>query len=230
MAQAANICAHHVFLDLVDPEASVLDLGAYEGGFARELSERTGARVIAVEANPQMFEQLYSSERVTKLHLAVADQEGTIRLHLGDNPLGNSVFASHPNSDGEQVEVPALTLEQVIARHCGGRVDLLKVNIEGAEIPMLEATSDATLQAIRQITIQFHDFLPELDQKEDVVRAKTRLKDLGFGEILFKTPNKDVVFLNLRAGAISPARFRVERLRVRVKQYLRAAQKKLGLG
>jgi len=221
------LCHHHLFLDLVGPDSVALDLGAYEGEFARELSDRTGAKVVAVEANPMMCEKMSVSDRVAKVNLAVGDHEGTQSLFVGGNPLGSSVYSAHPYSGADAIDIPATTLERLISDHCGGRLDLLKVNIEGAEIPMLAAASDALLQGIGQITIQFHDFIPELDQVEDVRQAKQRLRDLGFGEILFKTPNKDVLFVNLPAKVMSPGRFKAEKTFVRLRQYARAVQKRL---
>lgn len=228
MSRPQCLCDHHLFLDLLGPNSIALDLGAFEGQFAQELSRKTGARAIAIEANPRMFETIPETELVTPLNMAVAAEPGVLELFVGNNPLGTSVFSSHPESGSETFEVPATTLEQLIMDYGDGRLDLLKVNIEGAEIAMFDATPDAVLRAIGQITIQFHDFLPELNQAEDVNRIKARLRDLGFGEILFKTPNKDVLFVNLRARMMSPARFRLERAVVRARQYLRAAEKKLG--
>ena len=221
------LCDHHAFLDLVKPDSHVLDLGAFKGEFSREIAELTGSRVVAVEANPTLVAAMPAVEGVKLLNLAVADREGHLRLFIGSNLLGTSVYASHPYASDETVDVPATTLASVIAQHCGGRVDLLKVNIEGAEIRMLRSTDDSVLQGIAQITIQFHDFIPELDQAADVVEAKRRLRELGFGEILFKSPNKDVLFVNLAAGVMPRARFSAERTLVKLRQYARAAQKKL---
>ncbi len=228
MSRPQSLCNHHLFLDLVGPDSTVLDLGAYEGEFAREISQRTQAQVVAVEANPFMYEKMYTSERVTGLNLAVGDCEGRLRLFVGSNPLGSSVYSTHPYSDSDTIEVSATTLARLISDHCGGHVDLLKINIEGAEIPMLAAAADEVLQGISQITIQFHDFIPELNQAADVREAKARLQGLGFGEILFKSPNKDVLFVNLRTGVLGRGRFGAEKVLVRLRQYLRAVQKKLG--
>lgn len=227
MSRPQSLCNHHLFLDLLGGDSVALDLGAYEGEFARELSHRTGARVVAVEANPAMYETMFVSDRVKGLNLAVGDCEGTLSLFVGSDPLGTSVYGSHPNTSSDTIDVPSTTLERLVADHCGGRLDLLKANIEGAEIPMLAAASDAVLQGIGQITIQFHDFLPELNQAADVGRTKARLLDLGFGEILCKTPNKDVLFVNLRAGVMGRGRFEAEKAFVRLRQYARAARKKL---
>ncbi len=229
MSRPESICNHHLFLDLLGPKAVTLDLGAYLGEFSREISRRTGSRVLAIEANPLIFDKMYESERVEKLNLAVGDSEGHVSLYLASNPLGTSVYSDHPYAGQEKVEVRATTLPKLIKDHCGGRLDLLKLNIEGAEIPTLRASDDRTLQSIQQITIQFHDFIPELHQAGEVALAKERLRDLGFGEIIFKSPNKDVLFVNLRAGALSPGRFLAEKLLVRLRQYLRVVQKRTGL-
>lgn len=224
------VCLHHAFLDLLGPGSTVLDLGAYEGEFSREVSERTGARAVAVEASPAMFEATFTSPRVRKVNLAVGDRQGHVALFVGRDPLGTSVYSDHPAAGDDAVDVPMTTLPALIDDYCDSTVDLLKVNIEGAEIPMFRACDDRTLQGIGQITIQFHDFIPELDMAADVASVKGRLRRLGFGEILFKAPNKDVLFVNLGAGVLGRGRFLAEKALVRYKQYRRALQKKMRRG
>jgi hypothetical protein len=74
-------------------------------------------------------------------------------------------------------------------------IDLVKVDIEGAECCMFEEASDSALQRVAQFSVEFHDFIwPEL--RERVIRVKSRLRSLGFRSINFSLDDTDVLFLN----------------------------------
>jgi hypothetical protein len=85
-------------------------------------------------------------------------------------------------------------------------VDLLKLDIEGAEFEVIESTPDSILRSIGQITVEFHDFQPRFAGRGLFERARRRLVNLGFACCLMSfRSNGDVLFLNseqlrLRAG------------------------------
>jgi len=92
-----------------------------------------------------------------------------------------------------------VTLAELRRRAGVGRIDLLKMDIEGAEIELFEACSDDELQAVMQITVEFHEFLyPE--QAEAVARIKERMRRLGFWVLPFSLDNTNVLFLNRKTG------------------------------
>ena len=57
---------------------------------------------------------------------------------------------------------------------------MLKVDIEGAQEAVFNSTRDATLCNVKQITIEFHDFMPGSISTEEVNKITNRLKRLGF--------------------------------------------------
>jgi hypothetical protein len=56
------------------------------------------------------------------------------------------------------VEVPALSLPDLLAQENVSHVDLLKVNIEGAERPLFAALTTSDVRSIRHIAVSCHDF------------------------------------------------------------------------
>jgi DNA repair protein RadC len=71
------------------------------------------------------------------------------------------------------------------------------MDIEGAEIDVIKGMGDALLKSIQQITVEFHDFIPEMNLEEDVLRTISRLKSLDFACIVFsRKTHFDVLFLN----------------------------------
>lgn len=75
-----------------------------------------------------------------------------------------------------------MTLDDVV--EATGQVDLLKLDIEGAEFPVLEATSDRTLRRIGTIVAELH-LLPS-DTRH--LALFSRLEALGFRVVSMKSP------------------------------------------
>ena len=54
-----------------------------------------------------------------------------------------------------------------------GRVDLMKINIEGSEYPLLRRLIETTLiQQIDNIQVQFHDFVDDAARQRDELRRQ----------------------------------------------------------
>jgi FkbM family methyltransferase len=200
----ATIQGHSIYVPALNSDSVVIDLGANRGEFARQMSARFGGRYFLVEANPQLAEQLRAEDRFPVWHCAVADKEDVVDFHIATSDLGSSLLELPPRFFRETIAVRARRLESLIAEIGAPRVDLLKMDIEGAEVAVLRGLSDATLRAIAQITVEFHsDAQWEFGirrQTEDVIR---RLKGLGFLCLDFSsltlTGNRcDVLFLNRR--------------------------------
>jgi hypothetical protein len=74
------------------------------------------------------------------------------------------------------------------------------MDIEGAEIAVFDSMDDALLKSVTQITVEFHDFIPELRLERDVLRIIARMDLLGFHCIVFSLKTHfDVLFINGKA-------------------------------
>ena len=95
-----------------------------------------------------------------------------------------------------------ITLSEFCRRTGTEHIDLLKLDIEGAEIDMFDNTTDQDLRSATQITTEFHDFIyPE--QGAAVARIRERMSDIGFWVLPFSLDNTDVLFLNKNSGVSS---------------------------
>ena len=63
------------------------------------------------------------------------------------------------------MEVPAAELASVI-RELGGPVDLVKLDVEGAEIDVLREVTASDPNSCCQLTVEFHDRRPRLTRRE----------------------------------------------------------------
>jgi FkbM family methyltransferase len=136
-----------------------LDIGANVGGYALWAASKAGlgARIIAVEPDPVVFERLCfniainPTGNVKAVCTALADVAGPLTLfYEANNRGGASVrIAAKAVDGGERIEVHAITLTELIESERLDRVDVLKLDVEGSEdmilAPFLREASDAVL-------------------------------------------------------------------------------------
>lgn len=196
-----TICGHTLFEPDIDAGWIVVDAGAHRGDFARTLAERYGCRCYAIEASPSLFSELAATGRVKKFHYAVWWSEGEIEFNIRENPETSGVIGDGRGVVARQ-RVPSIDLETFAHRYGLPRIDLLKLDIEGAEVCALGAVSDEFLRGIAQITVEFHDF-NGLVRASDIDAIRERLGKLGFICIRFSLRSHlNVLFLNAqRTGA-----------------------------
>ena len=90
-----------------------------------------------MEANPSLCARIASDPRISVLNLAVAATSGTIPLHLSGNCERSSILSQPLPDVTSTIEVRAVTLGDLLATAGLTRVDLVKFDIEGAEIEVL---------------------------------------------------------------------------------------------
>lgn len=142
----------------------VIDLGAGVGEDAVVFSELVGSsgRVLAVEAHPDTAACLGETVRRSKLRnvevlpVAVSDRSGSIRIGSTNHHVANSIM--HGNEGG--AEVPTRRLDAILQERGIDRVDLLKINIEGAELTALDGLG-SSLASVRNVVVSCHDFIAD---------------------------------------------------------------------
>jgi FkbM family methyltransferase len=179
----------------ISTESRVVDLGMNEGSFARELELRYGCRALGVEANPILAEKLRHDGNMDCFNYAIAQKAGTLDFYIDlDNSEASSV--TRVRSDRvRQVQVPGITLGEFLERHNVGVVDLLKVDIEGAEIDLFLKTDPAAFAKIVQICIEFHIFLFE-EHRPKVKEALERMSKMGFFCLDLSRDYEDTLLIN----------------------------------
>jgi len=196
---------HTFFQDGLSSRSVVLDLGANHGRFAHEIIRRFDCNVHAVEANPELLQSIAPHQRLTRLNSAVAAKSGTIPFHIsGRSDEASTIITSGAADAVRTVEIQSVTLSELIERFADPMVDLLKLDIEGAEIEVFEATSDALLQRCVQVTVEFHDFCG-LISPEAADRTAKRFQRLGFYVVkMWMRSHGDTLFINRSHASVTP--------------------------
>jgi len=118
------------------------------------------ARIVTMEPSPGSFGRLRKMkdwnelDRIELHNVAAARSDGHIDLYY-DEKHPASVEASFSASRGGRVAVRVRTVR--LSTFITEEVDLLKIDIEGAEMEVLdELAASGKLNKIRQITVEFH--------------------------------------------------------------------------
>ena len=199
MQKVITVRGHH-FVNLLDSQSIILDLGANKGEFSTVLSRKFGCKCFAVEADPSLYADIPKNTLINKSNYIISDKSGQQKFYISRWGEASSVHQSMAERHGikDELIVNALTLEDFLSLMNINNIDLLKIDIEGGEKGVFDSTKDNTLKKIRQITIEFHDFVG-IPNESDVKKIIKRLKKLGFIVMRFSRPShlfEDVLFVN----------------------------------
>lgn len=118
-----------------------------------------GATVRAIEPVAEYVAQaeaLTAGEpRVTTHEVAVTAQDGPIRMQITHEPQSRSVSSAGLYDTEEFTEVRGLTLPSLLRELGDERIDLLKLDVEGAEYEVVP-TLDLRALGVRVFSIQLH--------------------------------------------------------------------------
>jgi FkbM family methyltransferase len=196
LTRVRTVCGH-TFIPRLDRGSTVVDLGANDGSFAHQIVQRFGARVIAVEPSPAMFARIPESALVVRVNAAIGPADGTVRFHVANDSLASSICEIGAEQLKETISVASVSLETLLKNVGVTEIDLMKVDIEGAEREVFGSVPDSILLNTTQLSIEFHDFC-HLMSTDEVERVRQRLIDLGFYEIRFPPGNANNLFINLK--------------------------------
>ncbi len=195
-----NIRGHTFYSKKLLPTSTVVDLGANLGEFSKRIAMKYGCKIIAVEASPELFEEINETPLIRKFNYAVAGSDGFVTFYESRHTSAGNIIGPKSNSTGNTFEVESRKLSSLIAELGLKEIDLLKIDIEGAEIQLFDNIKDYDLMCIKQLSIEFHDSvsIPNVST-EDVQRVINKLKSSGFYGIALGNKNVDWLFINKKS-------------------------------
>jgi FkbM family methyltransferase len=153
----------HTLSDIsIKENAAVIDIGANIGIVSIFAALKTKNKVYAFEPSPENFKFLKTNVAINQLdnivpyQVAVCDKtQKSMKLYM-EHSVGNSLLSEECNS-GKYVEVPSITLQDIIDNIVCGEVDFLKMDCEGSEGLIFSSTPMEYLRKIKEMEVEFHD-------------------------------------------------------------------------
>ena len=145
------------------PNHVIVDVGAHIGLFSLLAGQRSPqGRIFAIECSRETYNYLRLNVALNKVsnidisRLALSDKAGEVRLFHADGNWGHSIMKPL-SSSGEAV--PADTLVNFFLTKKIEHCDLMKLNCEGAEFPILLSTPVEVLRRVDVLFIAYHNDL-----------------------------------------------------------------------
>lgn len=139
---------------------TVVDAGANIGDSTLRLRRfHPQARIIAIEADPgnfQLLHQNFADDTSTLLlHRALWSHEGSLKVHSTWANIASRVHDAADN--GEGISIPGCTVPGLMAELHLQEIDLLKLDIEGAEALVFQTEQRDWLRRVRCIIFECCD-------------------------------------------------------------------------
>ena len=177
--------------------------------------------MVGVEANPCLAARINESGSAQCFNLAISAHKGPVRFFIDPRNSEASSLTAADKSSLRPVEVDGIPFAEFYAAQPAKEVDLLKIDIEGAEIELFDSVEPSFFAHTKQICVEFHSFLhPE--HLRAIRRIIARMQADGFHYCDFSTKYVDVLFLNGKLEHIS----KVDEAQIFVHKYMTGAKRR----
>lgn len=182
VVQAVLSGSSYPIIQFITNVRTIVDVGANVGAatlyFAAQYPQ---ARVLAFEPFPSSYELLVRNlaafPNVTAMNFGLFDQNKQVPLYLGvQDPVTNSIALGAEVAQDAFVTVTLREAKAVLAEHGIERIDILKLDTEGSELPILRSIS-SLMAKVSVLYIEFHH---EADRLEiDQMLKRTHMLVMG---------------------------------------------------
>jgi FkbM family methyltransferase len=142
----------------LNQDSIVFDLGGYHGIFSKQIHNRYKCNIHAFEPIDYLYDiccqELKDLDNVKLYRKVLGDKNDSVNFFIAGD--ASSIYMGGVKNEDSYVEM--IPIDSYMADENIHEVDLLKMNIEGAEYDLLEyMINKGMLTKFKNIQIQFHD-------------------------------------------------------------------------
>lgn len=159
----------------LNKDSIVFDVGGYEGSWAEEIYNKFQSTIYIFEPVPEYAENIKKkfahNQKILTFPYGLSDKNNALEITLNDD---NSSFYIKKGGIVINAEVKEFS-EQLLAELQTSKIDLMKINIEGAEYDLLNhMIKNDTIKLVDNLQIQFHNFVPDAITKRNSIRDRLK--------------------------------------------------------
>lgn len=148
------------------PEMTVIDVGAHQGRYAIQFSRRVGENglVLAVEPEDRNLALLHRNLELNEIHnvLSIRGACWSRREPLQFSHGGTLDLSRVTQSAAKNGDLIGLPLDDLVAKVALRRVDLVKIDVEGAELEVLEGAQRVLREFRPSLFVECHRILSDV--------------------------------------------------------------------
>ena len=178
-----------IFFPELSSHSTVIDVGcSFEADFSIAMIEHHGAKAFAVDPTlkhrPALIKlcEKYKG-RFEHLPFCISALDGVLVFYESKTNESGSIMPDHRNMLQDETisyEVTSMTLRSLL-KHIGlDSVDILKLDIEGAEYDLLGKIKKVDILPFKQIFVEFHHHALPHHSESDTRRLVDKICDFGF--------------------------------------------------
>jgi FkbM family methyltransferase len=181
----------------------VVDLGAYCGEYSLYVADKV-AKVYAIEPQKTIFDLMIKNiemnnlkDKILPFQILITDRDGKEKFYY-DNGVSSSIYetAKSLHNFTKEIDMECTTWNSFCIKNEIARIDLLKMDVEGAEGSVLRGLGDN--KPIRIMVSYYHGFLTSVLHKVETEHELIQmLINLGY-KIVYR--NKHTLFAELIEG------------------------------
>jgi FkbM family methyltransferase len=144
----------------LNQDSIVFDLGGYHGLFSKQIYDRYKCNIHTFEPIDYLYDichqELKDLNKVKLYRKVLGDKNDTVNFYVAGD--ASSIYMAWGQVKNENSYIEMIPIDSYMADKNIHEVDLLKMNIEGAEYYLLEYMIDKEiLTKFKNIQIQFHE-------------------------------------------------------------------------
>jgi FkbM family methyltransferase len=170
-----------------------------DASFDLDLIDRFGLQLFAFDPTPRSIEWVARQKWPGSFHFSpygIAGHDGSVTFY----PPKNASHVSHTmvadqGAAEKSIVVPVQRLETIARMHGHGTIDILKLDVEGAEYDVIDDLPNASVR-VRQLLVEFHHRLDGIGAAR-TKRAVKNLHELGFRIFAVSASGEEYSFMQV---------------------------------
>ena len=148
----------------LNEDSVVIELGGYTGVWGQQIINKYNPNLYIIEPVPSFFNGMVNkfsdNDKVRLLNVGVSTENKCGSIFMSNDGTSSNLTI------GEEINIELNTIDTVLSTWDLEEVDLIQINIEGDEYPLLESMLETgSINKFKNIQVQFH-----LGIKDDINR------------------------------------------------------------